>query len=207
MKCFIFDFETLGQNVYTCPVINCSYTIFDWERFTDPEPLKFEDILPNIETVKLSIDKQKEMGYVIERDSVKWWMAKPPEVKRQALPSKDDVDVEQFIRSLINYIGNIKIDRWWSRSNTFDPIILWRLAKDVGLEIDINTVLPFWKVRDIRTFIDAKFDFRVVKNTFCPIDDESKWDQMFQEHNSAHDVAADILRLQRIVRAENGLNQ
>lgn len=205
MKCFIFDFETFGQNIRTCPVINCSYTIFDWNRFTDTEPYTFDMLLQNIETVKLSIEKQKQMGYIIEPDTVKWWMEKPSSVKKQALPSNNDVDVRQFILSVLDYIGKQKIDKWWSRSDTFDPVILWRLSEDVNLDKDLNKVLPFWKVRDIRTYIDAKFDFKLIKNTFCPIDSEEEWNEIFQEHNSAHDVAADILRLQRIVRAENDL--
>ena len=64
----------------------------------------------------------------------------------------------------------------------------------------------FWRVRDTRTFIDAKFNFST-KNGFVPVADTEYWEAAFEEHNSIHDISADIMRLQAIHRAENGLEQ
>ena len=63
-----------------------------------------------------------------------------------------------------------------------------------------------WKVRDVRTFIDAKFDFST-RSGFVPLADEKYWNEAFVAHDSTHDVAADVLRLQAIYRAENDLEQ
>jgi hypothetical protein len=66
--------------------------------------------------------------------------------------------------------------------------------------------LKFWKIRDTRTFIDAKLDFPK-ENGFVPIKDEALWKKHFKLHNSSWDILADVLRLQAIVRAENDLEQ
>ena len=70
----------------------------------------------------------------------------------------------------------------------------------------MGNYLKYWSVRDTRTFIDAKFDFPKL-NAFVPVSDTAKWEYNFKAHDSKHDVAADILRLQAITRAENDLEQ
>ena len=42
-------------------------------------------------------------------------------------------------------------------------------------------------------------------NSFCPISDESKWNKIFQQHDSTHDIAADVLRLQTLTRLDNDM--
>ena len=59
---------------------------------------------------------------------------------------------------------------------------------------------------DSINYIDAKLDFKV-KNNIIPLADEEYWNKTFVAHNSSHDVAADILRLQTIYRLENDLEQ
>lgn len=70
----------------------------------------------------------------------------------------------------------------------------------------LNQYLRFYKVRDVRTYIDAKFNF-TTKSGFVPLADEKYWGETFVAHDSSHDVAADVLRLQAIFRAENDLEQ
>jgi hypothetical protein len=45
------------------------------------------------------------------------------------------------------------------------------------------------------------------KNGFVPVSNIKKWEYNFNAHDSKHDIAADILRLQTIVRAEADLEQ
>ena len=66
--------------------------------------------------------------------------------------------------------------------------------------------LKYWAVRDTRTYIDAKFDFKQ-KNGFIPFADEQRWEQMFKAHDSSWDILADVLRMQAIRRAEEDLEQ
>jgi hypothetical protein len=64
----------------------------------------------------------------------------------------------------------------------------------------------YWRVRDTRTFIDAKLNFPK-KNGFNPLADEAKWEQNFKAHDSSWDILADVLRMQAITRAENDMEQ
>lgn len=68
----------------------------------------------------------------------------------------------------------------------------------------MNEYLPFYKVRDIRTYIDAKLDFPVI-NGFIPIENQLLWNKSFVQHDSSWDTLADVLRIQAIMRAEKDL--
>lgn len=202
---FIIDFETMGQNALRVPIIDASYVIFDWERFIE-KPYSFEELLTLVKRSKLSIEEQvKRYGFNFKKSDTEWWMNQPADARAYVFSKDQDISVEQFFADLFEYIRSIegegKINYWWSRSNTFDPILLQRLSIAADKELITNEYLPFWKVRDMRTFIDAKFDFST-KNGFMPVADKDYWNKNFHAHDSRHDVAADVLRLQAIVRAE-----
>jgi hypothetical protein len=147
------------------------------------------------------VAEQVEAGYRFHQRDLEWWTEQGPEAKRQIRPSKEnDISVSQFVENVYEYLKNTKISYWWSRSNTFDPILLHRNFKDFSSRERLDFILPYWLVRDIRTYIDAQFQFKLKKNGFIPIDDHELWNKHFIKHNSVHDVAADILRLQRIER-------
>lgn len=203
----IIDFETMGQNVMTCPIVNCAYYAFDFDRFCS-NPYTFKELISSIKQVKLNIEHQcNDYGYVIEPSSIDFWKSLPKEVRSQIKPSDEDVTLEQFYSEFIKYIKDKNIQYWWSRSNTFDPIILFTRVKELpaSVETEMMKYLKFWKVRDIRTYIDAKFDFKLKFNAFVPIKDKDFWADNVLEHDSIHDLAADILRLQFITRTEQDL--
>ena len=201
----ILDFETLGQSVMKCPILNCSFFLFDWKKF-ETNPYSYDEILNNTFHLKLDVSSQvKDRGYVIEQSSLGFWETVGAEAKKQLMPSKNDLTYDQFCDKLMAYLQNHKIDYWWSRSNTFDPILLWRIFEDAGRIDELNNKLKFWRVRDIRTYIDAKLDFGSSKNGFVPID-KSEWDKKFRAHDSRHDITGDVLRLQKIIRVERDLS-
>ena len=203
MKHFIFDMETLGQNTQKCVVLDCSWLTFDWTRFTE-NPYTFEELISLAHRSKLDVKSQVEFGYKIEKDTLKWWEEQGPEARKKILPKPDDIDINTFMMKLISTLDN-DIQYWWSRSNTFDPMILERLASDHGHLEKLNNLLKFWNIRDTRTFIDSKTNFNRKLNSFIPISDEKYWDQTFVKHDSSCDIAADILRLQTLTRLDNGL--
>lgn len=207
-KHFIFDFETFGQNAVTCPIINCAYFIFDWDRFLT-NPYTLNELISRIHRSKLNVSKQCDAGYILEKSSLEFWKSLPKEVLQQIKPAVDDLSMQGFYDELLAYIDGHKIEYWWSRSNTFDPVILMTRVKDLdpNYEVELLKTLKFWRVRDIRTYIDAKFDFQLTHNSFIPLIDEQYWKNTFKEHDSIYDVAADILRLQCIARSENGLER
>jgi hypothetical protein len=199
---FILDFETIGQDVFQVPIVNCSYYIFDWDRFTSNNPYTFNELIKEIKFAKFNVQQQvEEDGCVFHKQDLQWWMDQGPEARKQIKPSEDDITVAKFVEKIYGYCKATKTKRWWSRSNTFDPILLHRCFRHHGHRGKLDEVLPYWNVRDIRTYIDTQFQFQNRKNAFCPIDDEELWNKYFIAHNSVHDVAADILRMQRIERS------
>lgn len=205
---FIYDFETLGQDVFEIPMLDCSYVVFDWDRFTSEHPYTLEELVSIARRDKLEMTHQvREHGAKYVQRDLDWWLSQGDSAKKVLKPSPADVRVEVFINNFIDYLKGVgKISYWWSRSNTFDPIILLRWAKVVGRQAEIEELLKFWLVRDTRTWIDAKLNFPK-KNGFCPLSDETYWENTFVKHDSRYDIAADILRLQTIARIENDMEQ
>lgn len=204
MKHFMFDFETLSTDRDRGIVVDCSYMTFDVDRFlSDPYGIKDINL---IQKAKLKIYEQKSVyGWSALKSTLEFWSSQSAETKANLKPSKNDVSVEQFIRDMFDYIrSNGKISYWWSRSNTFDPIILDRIVAAVGLQDEYQELLPWWAVRDIRTFIDATLDFPKSQK-FCPIENENKWKKHFVAHDSRWDVLAEILKMQAIIRSKNNL--
>jgi hypothetical protein len=202
MKHAILDFETMGTNTNDCAVIDCAYFVFDTEKMISPTPYTPNSI-KEMQKFKFSVKEQVDKyGYKIYNDTILFWQSQPKEVRDKIKPLNTDRTVGEFTSEFISYMSKQgKIDYWWSRSNSFDPIILWRLFESQNKSHIINEYFPHWKVRDTRTFIDAKLDFPKI-NSFVPINNHEMWDRKFQQHDSAWDILADILRIQAITRAE-----
>jgi len=205
---FIFDFETLGQDVFQIPMLDCSYMVFDWDRFTADNPYTLEELVSLARKDKLDMASQvKEYGAKYKQRDVDWWMSQSDAAKKVLKPNPIDIRVEKFIDNFITYLkGAGKINYWWTRSNTFDPVILMRYARLIDRGDEVDALLKFWSVRDTRTFIDAKLDFPK-QNGFVPLSDIEYWEKTFVQHDSRYDIAADILRLQTITRLEKDMEQ
>jgi hypothetical protein len=59
---FILDYETIGQDVFKAPVVNCAYYLFDWERLTSDNPYTFQELIAEIRQDKFKIREQIEDG-------------------------------------------------------------------------------------------------------------------------------------------------
>jgi hypothetical protein len=152
-------------------------------------------------------DQVDNYGWMVYKDTISFWESLPLEARRNIAPKKDDLTVVEFVEAVQGYMDTQgRVDYWWSRSNTFDPVILARIFDAVDKHQEFKQYFPHWKVRDIRTYIDAKLDFPK-KNGFVPLKEEAKWSKVFVEHDSAWDTLADALRMQAIVRAENDMEQ
>lgn len=202
---FIIDFETMGQDVLDMPVLDAAYTTFEWDRFLSRNPYTWSELTENIHVQKADIkDQITNYGYKYHKRDIDWWAAQGPDVREKIKPSPNDLTLNDFCDKLLSYIENVKHGFWWSRGNSFDPVILHRIMRDTNKGERLNDALKFWYVRDTRTHIGAKFDYDIYDG-FIPVANEKKWKETFKGHVSTHDVAADILRLQRIARAENDL--
>lgn len=205
MKHLVIDFETMSQNVHDCAVIDCSTICVDTEKMLSENPYTLKDI-EKVKRFKLSIrDQVENYGLKVHEDTVKFWSTTSDEVRKNINPKSTDLKVKEFTEAFLRYLSECgKINYWWSRSNTFDPVIISRIFSSVDKYKHMNEYIPYWKIRDIRTFIDAKLDFPK-ENGFIPIEDHEFWNKVFQKHNSSWDVLADVLRIQAIIRAENDL--
>lgn len=206
MKNVIIDFQTFGFDATTCPAIGCSVFMFDWKRFGD-KPYSFQEIVDGSKNFKLSVQEQVEKyGYVVEQDSIEWWGGRLPSIRKAIKPSSNDLGVDDFIVNLIEHMQKSpKFVYWWTRNNTFDPVVLYGLSRRVGKNSDIQDIFKPWRVRDMGTYIDAKFDFSSDTN-FIPVEDSEYWNETYVQYNCSHDIAADVLRLQSIFRAEHDLD-
>jgi hypothetical protein len=201
----MIDFETMGTNAQNCAVVELSTFVFEWDRFGN-NPYSYNEVLDNITKYKFNVEDQvRNYGFKLEKETVEWWASLPKEVRRLAIPSDNDLTLPQFTdQFLADLYNGPKIEYWWSRNNTFDPTVLWRLVWTQGAKYRLNEYLTHWRVRDVKTWIDAKFNF-TTRSGFCPFEDEELFNSLFKQHDSAHDVVADVLRLQAIFRAENDL--
>lgn len=201
----IIDFETMGQDVFKIPILDCSFLAFDWARFTADEPYTLVELVDIAQNYKLDVKHQvKDFGCKFTKRDLEWWESQGPEAKKVLEPSTKDVSSEFFVDKFIEYVSNRQIGYWWSRANTFDPILLQKVASWHGKFDEINKHVSPWLVRDTRTFIDAKFDFPRI-NGIVPVSDTAYWKQAFIHHDSRFDIAADVLRLQSITRVENDM--
>ena len=207
MKDLIIDFETMGTEPTNCAAVDCSVMVFDWDKMLSDDPYTTRDI--NLtKRFKLSVaDQVKNYDYLVEQSVLEFWGEQSKEVRARIKPREDDLTVEEFVKEFHDFIIDAKVQRWWSRSNTFDPVILTRLFDSQGKKEHLYGYLKYYLVRDTRTYIDAKFNFENKKNGFCPVADEQLWESTFKAHDSSWDVLADVLRLQAIIRAENDMEQ
>jgi hypothetical protein len=207
MKHLILDFETFGTDTSSCVVIDCSAMVFDTERFCSGSPYTLASIREP-KKFKLSVsDQVKNYGYKIEQSTLEFWEKQPKNVRVNIKPRETDITVKEFTEQFSDYLTPFgKIDHWWTRSNSFDPPILWRLFESQKALNKVHEYLPHWALRDTRTWIDAKLDYPK-KNGFVPIADENKWNNTFMHHDSSWDILADVLRIQAIARAENDMEQ
>jgi hypothetical protein len=200
----IIDFETMGKNAAKCAVIDCSVMVFKWDRF-ETNPYNLSSIRET-KRFKLSVaDQVKNYDWEIDKSTLQFWEEQEAEVRANIAPKKSDLTVKEFTKQFHEFLIECpKIDYWWSRSNTFDPIILARLFEAENKLLHLEEYLKYWRVRDTRTHIDAKLNFPK-ENGFIPIQDAGEWKKAFKKHDSSWDILADVLRFQQIFRAENDL--
>jgi hypothetical protein len=208
MRIIFIDFETMGDDVLDpCAAIDMSIIVGNTDKMLSDNPYSCKDIILS-KKFKLSIsDQVSNYGFTVQDSALKFWQEVSPEARKHIKPSSIDLTVEQFTVELISYLNTVgKFDYWFSRGNTFDPIILQRLFKVVGKTYVFKEYFRFNRVQDIRTHINAKMEYPVTTN-ITPIQDDEFWKKVFVEHDSAWDVLADLLRYQTILRLENGLEQ
>jgi hypothetical protein len=190
---YIFDFETLSIDRVNGAIISMAILEFDPNRF-NVEPYEYSQLLDNTGFIKFNVEDQvKNHGRKIDQDTLKWWGEQSAEARAQLKPSVNDRLLSECIHFINEYIGNTKVDKVFSRGNTFDPIILDYIG------VQFNQVIPWghWAMRDTRSIIDGMAWGTDIKNSFIP----DGLELLFVAHNPSHDIAMDIMRMQILSRA------
>lgn len=199
----IYDFETVGNNSLKAAPVCMAAFCFDRSRFLE-NPYTFNEIVENCFYEKLNFEKIiKEHQYELNKESFNWWQNLPKEARQQLTPSEKDLDLDDFIINFESYLKKHKpIKYHWTRGNSYDPIILDVLLSKSTVDHELNNILKYWQVRDIRTWIMSKFgEDSNQRDDFVTKDFEKD----FIKHLCTHDIAADVLRMQYIIRIENDL--
>lgn len=193
MKCMIYDYETLGTNQPTAPIVSMAITTFNTDRFLT-DPYQFQEVFDSAKFYKFNVEEQvKDFGCKIEQDTLDWWSKQDKEVQRKQLsPSKDDCSITRLYDIISSQCDQYTLV--FTRGNTFDPMITQFMLE----KLDEELPYPHWMVRDTRSYIEGLSYGTGLKNGFTPPElEEVKVDK----HDPRVDIALDILRIQALVKA------
>jgi hypothetical protein len=187
----IYDFETLSQNPNNGVVLSFAMLYFDPKRFND-NPYTFPELLSKTRFFKFDVqDQVKNYAREIDMDTVEWWNRQGPEARKQLKPSSNDKKFDEFFEWLNE--GYMKVNKVWTRRNTFDPIFLTNILKQLGHP----EMWDWWLIRDTISTIEALSIGTELHNSFMP----DGVQEHFVKHDPCHDIAVDVLRMQTLIRA------
>lgn len=191
MKCAIYDYETLGKDPSTLPVLSLAVVEFDTDRFTT-NPYSFSELVESCVEFKFDVEDQvKNYGKKIDKDTLAWWGERPKELRdAQLTPTADDLPITALYDIFKEGCEGVKAI--YTRGNTFDPIITEQVMKDIGKP----EPYPWWAIRDTRSMIEGMSYGSGLSNKFIPEGLEDK----FIAHDPRHDVAMDVMRLQTLAQ-------
>lgn len=192
----IYDYETLGQDTRVSPILALSVLIYDPERFLSYKPYTFEELCGMTRYFKYDIkDQVVNHGKKIDMDTLEWWkghIEHNPNLKEILDPSPDDLPIEKLWDNFVEVIGYNKIEKVFTRGNSYDPVFTDFIFRDLGKD----PVYNYYELRDTRSYIEALLIGTDLKQDFIPLEVED----VFEAHNPIHDVVVDVLRMQSVIR-------
>lgn len=196
MKAFIFDFETLSQNPIDAAVVSCAGLEFDMS-IAEQKGYTYLDLLGQVRFIKLNVKEQVERwNRKIEESTLEWWSQQTKEARASIKPSPGDHSLLTFIPWLEEQIDRKRTKVVFTRNNTFDPVIVQSIAKDLNQQVPYD----WWTIRDTKSFLDGLTYGSGIKDTFIPPEAEGK----YVKHDPRHDVVLDVLRIQTILHHKFG---
>lgn len=192
MSSLIYDYETLHADINKAPIISIALCEFDLKRMLE-EPYDYDDLVESADFYKFDVaDQVLNYGRIVSKETVEWWSSQGDDAKKSIAPTNDDLKLPVLYDIMSQYMDR-KYDSIFTRGNTFDPMI----TKSI-IEVALGRVdpTPWWKVRDTRSYIDALTFNTSINNKFLPLDIKDK----FIAHDPRHDIAADIIRIQFLLR-------
>ena len=196
---FFFDFETLGQNTSTCPVLCCAGMVIDLNSFATKE-WTFDELYEKSKLVNFNVEDQvKNHGKVIEKSTLEWWeKSVKKDVRLKIFNPKEKESITKFCEWLNTFdeINHNKINTFFSRGQAFDLEIANSLIEISGHEA--TKYIPWWSARDTRSFIEGATFGSGLKNNFIPKDYAGIPDKP-DLHDPITDIVVDVLRFQYIL--------
>lgn len=193
----LIDFETLSLNPNNCAVLRFSYLLFEFNS----EQHEFNEILNKVKSYNLSINDQvNNYGLKIDKNTLSFWQKSLSD----HLNLRNTLTLSDFFENLFNDLIDVKIDRWWSRNNLFDPVIFYRLAEQATLAQGLETKVKFKinNVRDVRTFMDA-----IASENTSFVENPFEFDlSSYIKYDSAHEITLDYLNMTKAYQLLNGIS-
>jgi hypothetical protein len=188
----IYDYETLGTDTRTAPILSVAILGYDPGRFLTDNPYNFTELCMATTQYKFDVkDQVQNHGKVIDKDTLEWWKGQPKELRdAQLVPLADDLPLIALYDCFKLHCKNP--DAVFTRGNTFDPMITTFTLKDQGKSEPYH----WGKVRDTRSFIEGLSYTSGLSNKFIPEDLKD----IFVAHDPVHDVVIDVMRMQSVIR-------
>lgn len=199
----IIDIETLSQDTSKGIVLDFAATYFDFDKVES-----FSNIINDPARSfysKLDVSEQREKGRTTEEGTINWWMEQDKEVIKRTLPSKEDQTIDEFLYSFKDWLDKVpkynpKTAIFYCRGQSFDFPFLKSLILDSTSFMKDNNIDPrfwpcsFWNQRDTRSILCTLWgNTRITKGVL-----HKSEINLFQKHNSLHDIARDIVSLQAL---------
>jgi hypothetical protein len=184
-NCLIYDYETLGQDPNSAPLLSIALYAFDDQTIGE---LTLQDIVSNCSMYKFDVAEQiTKYNKVVDPSTVEWWSKQSKDAQAVLEPSDDDVSIVE-LPNMFQRMSNVPFERVYTRGNTFDPIFTTRICKD----INVDEPYPWWAIRDTRSLIEGMSYGSSIRNTFMP-PSVNKADVVL--HDPRYDIALDVLRI------------
>lgn len=169
MKHIMLDIETLGTTPNSV-IVSIAAVKFN---FKDDKTESFE--------VNCDVKSSKELGMVVDKDTIEWWSKQPKEVRNAWL--KDPQPIDEALDAFTEFVGNPKDMVLWCNGMNFDyPVLEWSY-RAAGK----TPPWKYWNLRDART-VYSIFDLNM-----------KEFPRVGDYHNAIDDCRTQIAALKTVL--------
>jgi hypothetical protein len=193
LPCFIYDYETLGVNPFTAPVLCVAAIEFDFDRLSSEYPYDYDEMVKSCAYMKFDVrDQIKNHGKVVETETAQFWQKQGAEAKKILKETPDD----KPLSSLYDFFFGLTmshVERVYTRGVKLEVVTTEFLMKEMGK----TNPIEWWQMRETKSFIEGFTMGTDMSSSFIP----SGLDEKFVIHDPRHDVVMDLMRMQTCVRS------
>ena len=193
----MIDFESIGK------AINGKMAFVGFTKFNPYELNSHEELMDQVMEVKLNWAHEDQADFKYDKGILDFWTNQPLEIRKRMLDEPETgVCIIEFCNIFEDYLHSCGFngarDIVWARGTNFDITILERFYSTAERELPF----PWWRARDVRTFIDAA---NVVTNQTNKqgsnfIGKMVHINDQVSNHDAKFDIANDIVNVQRVMK-------